>query len=189
MVQKCARPKLAWTPVWEGIVKQWSMKFIHKNKWRCDHTSDFEDLLQDAFLTFMKLCKKYPRVIEPANFMSLYKTAIANQMHDRSRYMRRKRESHMETSVDVSELYTGRIGEVSNEGYLNALISEAPDELRAALSIIATNPEALKNRRGYQRENLNMKLRRLLGLDQCQLDEHRSYDITGKLRELLTGEV
>ncbi len=180
MPQKRQRPRLAYTPTWQGAVENWTHKFIRQNKWRCDRINGEEDLLQEAYLTFIKISEKYPNVVEPANFMSLYKRAVWNQMHDRARYLQRKRVLHAETSEDVSDLFEGRIGEVTNHGHLNLLLAEAPPELRQALLVIVNNPETLRDeRRSKHRENLNMRLRRILGLD-------TAFDFASAIKALLS---
>ena len=80
--------------------------------------------------------------------------------------MQRKRECHVETHLDVSELFLDLTSELHNDGYLNILLSEAPQELRLALAILREQPEALigPGPTKEPRENLNMKLRRILGL-------------------------
>lgn len=170
------RATLNWSPQWEGATRNWALGFIKKNRWRCDRINGFDDLLQDAYLTYLKIEQKYPRVMGQAHFMTLYRTAVRNEMHDRARYMRRKREQHQDTSVDAAEII-GRIGEVTNEGYITLLIEQAPEELRLALVCIGQNPAALHHQNGH-RENLNMKLRRVLGYDS-------SIDLIGGLRTLL----
>lgn len=106
------RARLAWQPCWEGPTKAWALGFIIRNMWRCDRVHDADDLLQDAYLTYLKMAAKYPRVRKQAHFMSLYRRSINNEMHDRARYMKRKRMVNEDTAVDAGEL-PGRIGEVS----------------------------------------------------------------------------
>ena len=171
---------MCWSPSWEGPIEGWAVNFIKNNKWRCDRLHDQDDLLQDAYLTYMKLVETYPRVIEPKHFMALFKAAMWNAMHDRARYKRRKRLVHEDTPKDVSEFCEGRIGELTNYGYINVLLAEAPEELHMALALLEGSPEKLRgkvNEQG-QRENLNMKLRRILGLGDV--------DVIGTLRALLT---
>ena len=175
-----ARSALTWAPSWEGPVKQWAAKFIRRNQWRCDRIYEFDDLMQEAYLIFLRITEKYPRVVEPKNFMGLYKMALSNWFHDRAAYMKRKNVSHVDVGVDPLELCLGQSGELRHNGELAILLSEAPQELRLALSLIAGNPEALKafQPRGQPRENLNMKLRRILGLSE-------KFDLRAALTELL----
>jgi hypothetical protein len=180
MTRNRVRGRLSWSPSWEGPVQGWAVNFIKANKWRCDWVHDKDDLLQDAYLTYLKVVETYPRVIEPKHFMALFKAAMWNAMHDRARYKRRKRLVHEETPKDVSEFCEGRIGELTNYGYINVLLAEAPEELHMALALLEENPEALRSRVNAQgqRENLNMKLRRILGLG--------NVDVIGTLRSLLS---
>lgn len=185
MPQKRHRERLTFKPKWEGPVRGWTKKFIARNMWRCDAIYDFNDHLNDCYLIFMKIAEYYPRVVEERHFMALYKTSVINAMHDKSRYRRIQKEVIQETSLDVSELYTGRIGELSNSGYLLALLAEAPEELRQAIHLLATDPGALLTEEpDGKHENLNMKLRRLLGFD--KMIQEVKYDFVTALKELLT---
>ncbi len=177
MKKALPRPRLKWCPQWEGPIRAWAIKFINKNKWRCDSINDFDDLLQDAYLIFIKISDTYPRVIEQPHFMSLFKRAMHNQMHDRARYMQLKHVLHQETASDVSEFYDE--GEETHYGYVSALLEEAPEELREALELLVKNPEKLRETDlSLPRENLNGKLRRILGFGS-------KFDFVGMLRGLL----
>lgn len=134
--------------------------------WRCDRIHEFDDLMQDCFLIFHKICDKYPRVVEERHLFSLYRRAVVNQFHDRALYMKRKRVLHQDTSADVSDVFIGRIGEMTNAGYAAALLAEAPEDLKIALRLLTRFPKVLDNLPKIKhRENLNMKLRRALDLD------------------------
>lgn len=176
MAQERVRAKLIWSPEWDGIIKGAAINFIRENKWRCDPIHSRDDLEQDAYIIFLKICDRYPLVVEAKHFMSLFKSALRNWMHDHARYTKRKRVVHAETIKDVSELYLERIGEVTNNGYLGALLAEAPDELKAALKILEENPKSLWRNSLGPRENLNMRLRRVLGL------EDGVFDFVGELQ-------
>lgn len=180
MPQKRARARVRYTPQWGGSVEKFTYNFIHRNKWRLDRIHEFEDQVQDALLIFMKIRDRYPRVVEERHFMALYKRALANKYHDQALYMKRKRVVHQDTSQDVSELYTGRIGELTHGGYAAALLAEAPEELKLALKLLAENPDALRSLpRSKHRQNLNMKIRTALGLDE-------NFDFMSQMKELFS---
>lgn len=172
------RTRLRWVPEWEGPTQIWTTSFIKKNQWRCDRIHELKDLEQDAYLIFIKIAERYPRVSEQKHFMALYRSALSNHIHDMSRYMRRKRLVHEETHQEATELCVAQPGEVTNAGYLNALLNEAPEELKLALVLMETEPEKLRVKLRGQRENLNMKLRRILGVE--------AFDFTGALKSLLS---
>jgi hypothetical protein len=160
------RVKLSFTPEWSSVTKNWAAKFIRGNQWRCDSIHGFDDLMQDAYLLFVKVSERYPRVMEPKHFMALYKTTLRNSMHDHARYMQRKRVLHEDTSEDVSDLYADRVGELTNGGYISSLLSKAPLDLRRALDLVTNNPQCLNDGASKRhRENLNMQIRRVLNTD------------------------
>lgn len=172
------RTKVAWEPVWEGSVKGWAIKFNRRNRWRLDSINGDADLLQEAFIVFLKICRKYPRVMDPAHFMALYKRAMENQMHDRSKHTSKYRNFNIPLDCDALSICGARIGELTNGGYARALVEQAPEELKLALALIANHPEKLRIKNRKRKENLNMQLRRLLGIE--------GYDFMGGLKELLT---
>lgn len=172
------RTAIVWSPTWDDSLRGWAAKFIRKNVWRCDRVNEFDDLMQDAYLCFVKVAERYPRVVEPRHFMSLFQTTLRNYMHDHSRYTQAKRGAIEETALDVSELCSNRMGEVTNHGYLHALLAEAPEELQMALILLATDPEAVRVSPPHTRENLNMRLRRVLGVGE-------GFDFAGQLRAVL----
>lgn len=177
---KRRRVRLHWA--WEGAIKNWTIKFILKNKWRCDAIHDIDDLLQDAYLVFMKIKARYPQVTEERHFMALYKSALSNAICDRSRYMRRKNLIHLELHETAYDALTATmVGDTTNAGHLGVVLSSAPQELQQALTLISTEPEKLRVRLKGPRENLNMKLRRILGVS-------TEFDFTGSLRALLQCE-
>jgi len=162
-------------PTWEGVIKNWTKSFIRSQKWRCDPTlNEAEDLLQDGHLVFMRITTAYPRVIEPSQFMALYKTAFTNLIHDKSCHKRRR--DHVRAPQDVSELYD-LVSETTNSGYIRALLDEAPQELKLALELVAADANGLKADK-QSPQTLNMKLRRILGLES-------TFDFRTALHDLL----
>ena len=173
--QKRYKVRLNFTPEFNPILRNWTLKFIKNNKWRCDSIHGFDDLMQDAYLLFVKVSTSYPRVMDPKHFMALYKTTLKNSMHDHARYMQRKRILHEDTSQDVSDLYADRVGELTNGGYISSLLSGAPLDLRRALELVMRNPPCLRDT--PRRETLNMTIKRVLSTNM-------NFDIA--LKSLLT---
>lgn len=164
---KRVREHIVWTAVWGKEFEGYAANFYRENKWRCDPIHELRDLMQDAFLIFEKVRLTYPRVIEPRHFMSLFKRALINHTHDRAAYKRRRDALEVHLSSDVSDFFVGRIGEVTNQGYLAALINELPDEMKLCLTTLANGMplQEKPKKRGLQpRESLTMQLRRMLRL-------------------------
>lgn len=185
------REELGWTPVWEGEIHGWARKYIRKNLWRVDSIHSAEDLEQEAYLTFLRVKAAYPRVVEPRHFMALFKTAMANEMTDRARYRQKRLEAIINLEGDVAEVLTDRIGEYTNEGYLNIALSELPDDTKRVLAVF-NDPEKLKRLRQKtprthiqklaglpaKRETILMKLCRVAGVKWHE-------GMTEELREVL----
>lgn len=170
------REEIQKQPSWDERFRDWAFKFIKANKWRCSSFYSFEDLMQDAYITFRRVLASYPRVTDERNLMALYKVAMFNEMMDKARSKQKFNENSMvelEHALDVFS-YT-------NEGPLKVLLNKLPVEAQLLFEVL-NDPKKLKelnsNRRGI-RENLNMKLCRILGI--------KLVDIIGPLRCVLTN--
>jgi hypothetical protein len=179
------RQPIIWTPEWGKAYEGWSVTFIKHNIWRVDHIHDFDDLLQEAYLTFQRVSYTYPRVVDEKHFMALFKRAMINKMHDRSCAKRRKEKVEAPLSQEVADFFTRRIGEVTNAGYMAALLDEMPEELKLALNIIISRdtPFRKNNQQITQREGLGTALVRMLKLPKATL--YLGTDPLSRLRELL----
>ena len=161
------RESIVFTPTWGHEYQGYAHNYCRTQQWRCDYVHDLSDLMQDAYLVFVKVKDGYPRVIDAPHFMALFKVALRNSLHDKANYRQRKDSLEDHLSTDVSESCTGRIGEIGNAGYIAALIAEMPEELRLALNMLAKGllNEREEKQPGLQpRESLSMQLRRLLRL-------------------------
>jgi hypothetical protein len=160
------RERIVFTPTWSIEFERYAVRYCQKQRWRCDPIHDISDLVQDAYLLFVKLRDYYPRVVDPPHFMALFKAALRNSLHDKALDRKSRDDVEDYLSTDVSENCVGRIGNMSNAGYVAALIAEMPEELRLALNLLAQGlPTEKAQRTGLQpRESLTMLLRRLVGL-------------------------
>ena len=158
------REAVGFTPSWEAVLP-WTKNFIRDNKWRCDAAEDQDDLLQDAWLVFDRVATSYPRVVDPAHFFVLYERSLTNKFHDKSCRKTRRGKYHADLPSDVNDFFIEKAGEVTNGGYVNALIAEAPEEVKLAL-LHLTKPEDRPKKRARMsiRENLSSRLRRTYGL-------------------------
>lgn len=182
---KRAREVLDWSPAWDWppthekdySPRRWAEVFVRANKWRCDRINDHYDLMQEAFLVYMRIVEKYPRIITAKDFMKLYRASLANWFHDRSLDAARGRRGSLNVTQDDPTELLGCLCECPVNG-INILLSEAPQEVRLALGLLAGQPELIRAGSPDERENLNMKLRRILGLSE-------KFDLRAALTELL----
>jgi DNA-directed RNA polymerase specialized sigma24 family protein len=175
-MERRSREPICFTPKWTPEYETWTTRFMGQNRWRTDKINDVADLVQEAYFIFDYVAASYPRVINDKHFFSLYKRSVSNKMHDWScRKSRRKAIEPAELPSDVSDFFIGRIGEVSNAGYVGALLNEAPEEMRLVLNYLSSN--GLSDEGTEKRENMSMKLCRILGLPQR--------DVMADLRRML----
>lgn len=176
-----------WKPRWDPEIKGWSFNYIRKNKWRYEHTNDYEDLMQDAYLVFLKVCEAYPRVIDPPHFMSLYKTSLRNALSDKAREYERKLglidEGVSFDPLDPSSQKSA--GEVYGEGPLLALLNSGPPELKLLVNLLKddTSLEELRKpqraAKGEPRLNFDQRVSKFLGID--------SFPFRQTLKQLLSA--
>jgi len=162
-----------WKPKWEPEIKGWAFKYIQKNKWRYEHINDIDDLMQDAYLVFLKVADAYPRVVDAPHFMSLYKTSLRNMLTDKAREYERKLGLIDEnTAFDPLEPESFRdLGSDMNEGPVFALLRNGPPELRMFLDLINDDEKLSelrkpqRTRRGEPRLNFDQRISKLLGIE------------------------
>ena len=72
-----------WKPEWQGTVfERYAINQARANVWRVAPLYDFADLYQELAIKFLYVVERYPEVEEPAHFMSLFKQACRNHIHD-----------------------------------------------------------------------------------------------------------
>ncbi len=162
------RRRIVWSPCWTSEFQGYARNFIRENAWRVDPVHGRDDLMQIAWLVFDHLAVSYPRVITQREFMALFKRALANKFNDMSSHKRRRADGMPIVPGDVTEIVSGRIGEVSNGGHVLALLDEMPEELKIALDLLSRDvphPQpASRPKRMVKRENLSTRICRSLGI-------------------------
>ena len=175
-----------WKPRWEPEIRGWSFNYIQKNKWRYEHTNDIEDLMQDAYLMFLRVSDSYPRVVDAPHFMALFKTSLRNMLADKAREYERKLhlidEGVVFDPLSQEELTT--TGLTFSEGPLAALINAGPPELKMFFKFIQDDGHLEELRkpqrasRGEPRMNFDQRLSKLLGIG--------TFPFRDTLRQMLT---
>ncbi len=166
---KRVRVKDLWEPQWDSVVKGWTRKFILQNRWRTETINDIDDLMQDAYIVFMKVRDTYPMVVEAPLFMRLYQTALWRKFMDKGRKLKNDilvaRYMSQEISTHMPEMKS------YNEGPLKVLLMDGPPEIKMLLDFLNNDDnlkllcEPQRKRRGYTpRQNIDQRLSYLLGI-------------------------
>jgi hypothetical protein len=133
-----------YSPNFEGPIEGWVVNGMKANYFRVENTHSREEYLQEAYLVFLRVKRKYEgKVEEPKHFMSLFKRAWTNELNDLATKATNARmlvAMPMLRSDDGDELEYEPMGELDNEGFLAVLVRQAPREVSMVLNLFCECP-------------------------------------------------
>jgi hypothetical protein len=132
-------------PEWKGPMEGWVVNFLKTQMWRVAGTMEHADVMQEAYLVFLRCKKAYPKLDTARHFMALYKTAWQRQFTD---FANADTASRVITEmprirIDDDFVEYEPMGEADNEGYLAILLSEAPREVLMVMNLFLSAPQEL----------------------------------------------
>ena len=141
MVQK-------FSPKFKGEIEGYIKNHLKKNFWRVANIMDYEDVLQEAVITFIEVVKRYESVVSnPAWFMSLFKKAWHDRFYDLAQSASKAKKEvvvdwgAIERSLDDEDSKPALpIDSVENYGPLLHRINSASPELKQICTILFTAP-------------------------------------------------
>lgn len=166
-----------YVPEWDDALEGYTVKKVASNMWRLKG-SEFEDVMQEARLRFVELCRMYPNVDNASWTMGLYKISLHNLIHDlaykdfnRRKYVTLSSDVYPDNGDEESEPFEETIvGDLENDGMLLQALSSAPKEVIAVLSFLMESPASLLRAlaaswksQGHRKEFGNQHLCRILG--------------------------
>lgn len=158
-----------YSPEYDGPIAGYVVNHLQANYWRVASSMEREEVLQEAYLTFLRCKKLYPDVEEAKHFMALFKTAWYRQFNDLSnRDTKLRVEVPLPTMRDDEghEREIEMVGELENDGLLAITIQQAPSEVKAVLTLFLSAPqELLELALSAVRAGNNKHLCRMLGLN------------------------
>lgn len=158
-------------PEWKGPIEGWVVNTMRSQFWRVSRIMDHEDYMQEARCIYLRCAARYPMLDTPEHFMSLFKRAWLNRLHDLSRS---NSAAALEVKPGVDEdgedrIVADPIGETDCSGFVTTLMNQAPAEVRAVLALMLSAPAelldlALQSLRGRSDRTLNRWLNARIGL-------------------------
>lgn len=169
-----------YVPQWPGAFEDYARVYVYRNAWRVKYCMDVDDCMGVAGMVFAKLLTRYEtkKFNSPKQLMALYKVALANEFYDINLKATRERDA----VTEYGSLY--RNSTDYSQGPLTSRLSEASQELRDVIRIVAGAPAELLNLLLLEADDCSWS-RRLCRL--CRLPVV-SETIISELRELLSGE-
>lgn len=135
---------MPYSPEFTGRIEGWVVNFLTKNYWRVSRSTPRSDVMQEAYVVFLRVKRKYPNVDAPY-FMSLFKTAWTNHFTDMANA---DTEQRMFTEMPRSRSEDGDyelepMGDVDNDGQLATMLRQAPAEVTQVLTLLLNAPQEL----------------------------------------------
>lgn len=168
-----------YSPEFKGPIEGWVVNHMTKNYWKVAATQERADVMQEAYLVFLKVRKHYPSIEAPQHFMALFKRSWSNHFTDLANEdtARRVEVEHARTYYeDGGGTEVEYQGDLDNDGTLAILLREAPTEVTMVLNLFLSAPQellelALSSWKGGDRRcraGGSKKICQMLGLPQDQ---------------------
>lgn len=164
--------------------RKWLFKYAKKNYWRVAQWIDFDDLIQDGYVEYYEVLKRYPSATEPAHIMQLFKLCFCSKLED---LVRANTKQVDDARSDLVEVYESPLMVVPDSSVFTALVVKAPQLVRDTIALLADekNRDVLsapfKRYDNGRRETLNERVCSMLGLD------YKSVDAVGTTRMYFTA--
>jgi hypothetical protein len=166
--------------------RNWLFKHAKRNYWRVAAWIEFDDLIQEGYVEYCEVLKRYPQAVEASHKMRLFQLCFRSKIEDLVRLNTKQVDDARSDIVEVYESPAMIIPDFSN---LHALLIKAPDLVKAALNLLndeKMRDELVKPFERYdngRRETLNERFCKLLNKDP------KSVDIIRQLRMHFAGAI
>lgn len=145
-------------------VRGWIFNTARENLWRVSGHIGYDDLCQDGFMFWHRICVRYPNVTETKHRMALFKTAFTNHIHDLSKKRSRLElvtESDLDTPVEA--LLEGE--DPAADPDASFIASQLPATIKRIVARMLEGEPPYRRYLDGTRETTNQLLCRLAGLD------------------------
>lgn len=160
-------------PVFKGPIEGWVVNYTKAQFWRLQATMEWDDVMQEAYLVFLRCSNKYPALLEAKHFMALFKQAWIRHVTDLAYVDSRHRVAQAPTEMAEDGYVQERVGDLDNDGQLAILMRQAPSEVRMVINLFLNAPQEmldslLSGWTGRDRRCRNggsLRINKALGLD------------------------
>ncbi|MNK87230.1 hypothetical protein D3C87_1071610 [compost metagenome] len=137
---------MPYSPEWKGPIEGWTANFVAAHMWKVERTQQRADVMQEAYLVFMKVSRRYPELDDPRHFMALYKTSWTRRFTDLA-----NADTADRVTVGMGSTAPGEDGEqerefvgvTDNDGTLAVLIRQAPAEVKQVINLFLSAPQEI----------------------------------------------
>ena len=137
---------MKYSPEFKGPIEGYVVNFMRKNYFKVQRTLERADVLQEAYVVFLRVKAKYPDVEGAPHFMALFKTSWYHRYTDLANADTAQRfmvQHHVYQQEDGGELGADCLGETNNDGELAVMLRQAPNEVTQVLNLFLSAPQEL----------------------------------------------
>jgi hypothetical protein len=129
----------------KGPIEGYVVNYIKRHGWKVESTQTRDDLLQEAYLVYMKIGRKYPDLKDPPHFMALFKTAWSRRFTELANEDTASRvlTQLVTRNEEGEEAVLDPVGDADNDGALAVMIRQAPREVTAVLNLFLSAPQEI----------------------------------------------
>lgn len=156
-----------------AVFKNWIFAYSRKNYWKVAGLIDFDDLIQEGYVSYL-YCKELYGDIDPPHLMYMLKLRFSQFVIDTAKKRTGLAEVHPLDNVRdglTEENIWDRLLKVNEMQSISLLLSEAPPLVRRVLALFVNDETLAELQKSYSRENnqrketTNERLCRLIGID------------------------
>ena len=153
--------------------RNWLFKHAKKNYWRVAAWIEFDDLIQEGYVEYCEVLKRYPQAVEPSHKMRLFQLCFRSKIED---LVRANTKQVDDARSDIVEIYDGDAVIAPDFSNLHALLIKAPQVIKDALMLLTDEKKREELQKPFarsengHRETLNERFCRLLGINDKQVD-------------------
>lgn len=126
--------KIRFTPRWPGPIQGHAINLVKRWFPALCSEYEFEDLLQEAYIVYMKCKQAYPHIDNPAWFMAMFSRSLHNKLINLA--ARSGRYISTEDMSPDDEPATN-----TDEGFLRMVLQELPDEIKDLIRTVTDGTE------------------------------------------------
>lgn len=137
--------RIKFTARWPGAIEGRAVNLVKRHFSRLCAEHEFDDLMQEAYLVFMRVKARYPQCDRPEWFMSLFQVSLTNHLLNLGAKCGR--------TVSLEELPLGDLPEmlVQDEGFRRMVLQQLPVRMKHLLRLVCFPPDAATGQRAFVR--------------------------------------
>lgn len=136
--------KVRFVPRWQGAIEGHAVNVVRRHFAMLCAEHEFDDLLQEAYLVYMRVKASYPAIDKPAWFMSVFSVSLRNHLLNMAAKCGR--------TVSLEDVPLGDLLEpqTADLGFSSMVLQELPEAVKHLIHAVCFGPGA-EGRRAFRK--------------------------------------